>query len=127
MIYTDNGTDFISTSAALKQVNWETIIAHHMVTPSDGNLYLPLCSTVGWRWELLICTSKELSVRVLGCAYVAYKELLTILCDIESVIMINNCPLTYVSNNSEDLSPLTPSIFFPDNKQLSTPDLDDLD
>lgn len=53
-----------------------------------------------------------------------YEELLTILCNIESVI--NNSILTYVSNDSEDLSHLTPAMFLHD-KEFGTPDLDALD
>ncbi|XP_035220347.1 uncharacterized protein LOC118193377 [Stegodyphus dumicola] len=78
----------------------------------------------GW-WERLIRTTKNLIVRVLGQAAVNYEELLTVICDVEAVI---NCrPLTYVSNDSEDLLPLTPSMFLQDIKVSGTADLDTLD
>lgn len=45
--------------------------------------------------------------------------------DIESVI---NCrPLTYVPKDSNDLIPLTPSLFFQELKGHGKPDLDILD
>lgn len=50
---------------------------------------------------LLKCTS--------GKAALPYEEFETIICDCESVI--NSWPLTYVSENSKDLIPLTFSVF----------------
>ncbi|GFU32443.1 integrase catalytic domain-containing protein, partial [Trichonephila clavipes] len=62
----------------------------------------------GW-WERLVRTVKELLKRTLGRSVLTYDELYTVLCDCESII---NCrPLTYVSENPEELIPLTPSMF----------------
>ena len=68
----------------------------------------------GW-WEQLMRSTKELLVPVLGKLSVNYEELCTILCNAEAVL--NNCPLTYVSDDISDLAPLTPSMFFQDLKQ----------
>ncbi|XP_035214245.1 uncharacterized protein LOC118188021 [Stegodyphus dumicola] len=59
--------------------------------------------------------NEEFDCESLRQAAVNYEELLTVICDVEAVI---NCrPLTYVSNDSEDLLPLTtPSMFLQDIK-----------
>ncbi|GFV20204.1 integrase catalytic domain-containing protein [Trichonephila clavipes] len=44
-----------------------------------------------------------------GNAILTYKELLTVLCDYEAVV--NSRPLTYASEDPNDLIPLTPSLF----------------
>ncbi|GFY65942.1 integrase catalytic domain-containing protein [Trichonephila inaurata madagascariensis] len=49
----------------------------------------------------------------------------TIICDTENII--NQRPLTYVSDDVNDLIPLTPSMFLHDLKQEGIPDLDILD
>ncbi|XP_035226641.1 uncharacterized protein LOC118198969 [Stegodyphus dumicola] len=108
---------------SLKNKNkaWETL---HPIT---WKFIPPTAAWWGGWWERLIRTAKNLIVRVLGQAAVNYEELLTvIICDVEAVI---NCrPLTYVSNDSEDLLlPLTPSMFLQDIKVSGTADLDALD
>ncbi|XP_035214248.1 uncharacterized protein LOC118188025 [Stegodyphus dumicola] len=49
----------------------------------------------------------------------------TVICDIEGVI--NQRPLTYISEAVDDLTPLTPSVFLHDLKETGIPDLDVLD
>ncbi|XP_035232269.1 uncharacterized protein LOC118204053, partial [Stegodyphus dumicola] len=56
---------------------------------------------------------------------VNFEELLTVLCDVESTL--NNRPLTYIYDDSEELVPLTPSLFLQDIKQVGVPDLDYID
>ncbi|XP_035232353.1 uncharacterized protein LOC118204140, partial [Stegodyphus dumicola] len=108
-VYSDNGTNFVGNFAS-----------HHLEVHSAH-----CCWWWGGWWERLIRTAKNLIVRVLGQAAVNYEELLTVICDVEAVI---NCrPLTYVSNDSEDLLPLTPSMFLQDIKVSGTADLDALD
>ncbi|GFW42347.1 putative RNA-directed DNA polymerase from transposon X-element [Trichonephila clavipes] len=51
-----------------------------------------------------------------------YEELLTVLCDCESII--NSRSLTYVSEDSDDLIPLTPAMFMMSNVSLDMTDLD---
>ncbi|GBN74216.1 hypothetical protein AVEN_91125-1, partial [Araneus ventricosus] len=54
-----------------------------------------------------------------------YEELLTVSCDLETTI--NSRPLTYLSDEMEELMPLTPSLFLQDLKQTGVPDLDLVD
>ncbi|XP_035234142.1 uncharacterized protein LOC118205971, partial [Stegodyphus dumicola] len=121
----DNGTNFVGTSALLKKVDWVKVIAQETLHPITWKFIPPTAAWWGGWWERLIRTTKNLIVRVLGQAAVNYEELLTVICDVEAVI---NCrPLTYVSNDSEDLLPLTPSMFLQDIKVSGTADLDALD
>ncbi|GFW04050.1 integrase catalytic domain-containing protein [Trichonephila clavipes] len=55
-------------------------------------------------------------------AVLTYEELLTVLCDCESIV--NSLPLTYVSEDSDDLIPLTPAMFMMSNASLDVTDLD---
>jgi len=68
---------------------------------------------------------KQLLRKVLGRASLSYSELVTVLVDCESVI--NSRPLTYVSEDSEDLIPLTPSMFLMDIGKAGVPDFDLVD
>lgn len=54
-----------------------------------------------------------------------FEELLTVMCDIESVI--NSRPLTYVLEDSNRLVPLDTSMVLQELKGNCTPDLDTLD
>ncbi|GBO26151.1 hypothetical protein AVEN_52210-1 [Araneus ventricosus] len=73
-------------------------------------------------WERVVRVIKELLRRCRGDSILSFEELGTVLCECESVI--NSCPLTYVSENSDDLFPLTPSKFLIENRNFSTGDID---
>ncbi|GBM25595.1 hypothetical protein AVEN_181711-1 [Araneus ventricosus] len=121
VIYTDNGTNSAGTSKVLIKVDWEKVVSHETLNPINWKFIPP---TATW-WERLIRITKNLLVRVLEQTSVNYEELLTILCDVESV---TNCRLlTYISNDSQDLLPLSPSMFFQDIKESGVADLDLLD
>ncbi|GFY30691.1 uncharacterized protein TNCV_3118511 [Trichonephila clavipes] len=77
--------------------------------------------TAAW-WERLIRVFKDLLKRTLGNAVLTYEELLTVLCECESIVNIR--PLAYVSEDSDDLVPLTPAIFMMSNSSLDVADLD---
>ncbi|XP_054713646.1 uncharacterized protein LOC129223104 [Uloborus diversus] len=125
VVYTDNGTNFVGASRLLRKIEWKKVISLETLSPITWNFIPPTAAWWGGWWERLVRTTKELLVRVLGQASVTYEELLILLCDVESVM---NCrPLTYVSNDTEDLTPLTPSMFIQDIKFSGTPDLDLLD
>ncbi|GFS99473.1 integrase catalytic domain-containing protein [Trichonephila clavipes] len=77
--------------------------------------------TAAWR-EGLMRVLKDFLKRTLGNAVLTYEELLTVLCDCESIV--NSRPLTYVSENSDDLTPLTSAMFMMSNASLDVTDLD---
>ncbi|KAJ8887841.1 hypothetical protein PR048_014059 [Dryococelus australis] len=61
---------------------------------------------------------------MLGRASLGYEEVSTILCEVES--MINSRPLTYLSEDTEDLVPLTPAMFLQENRRTGVPAIDHL-
>lgn len=78
------------------------------------------CSMVG-----MIRLFKELLRWILGKATVNYEELLRVLCDCK--VVINSRPLLYITNESNDLMPLTPATFIPGSTTSETPYLDTID
>ena len=60
--------------------------------------------------------------KVLGKASLSYESMSTTLCDAEAII--NSRALMYVSEDSEDLMPLTPSCFLCETQEIGTPDCD---
>ena len=61
----------------------------------------------GGYWERLIGVTKSCLKKVLGRAYITLTTLQTMVVEIEAVL--NDRPLTYVSDDSQDPAPLTPS------------------
>ncbi|GFT11562.1 DUF5641 domain-containing protein [Trichonephila clavipes] len=75
----------------------------------------------GW-WERLVRVLKDLLKRTLGNDVLTFEVLLTVLCDCESIV--NSHHLTYVSEDSDDLIPLTPAMSMMSNASLDVADLD---
>lgn len=63
--------------------------------------------------------------KVLLRASLKYEELVTVLCDCECII--NNRPITYVSDDIKDAAPLTPSMFLHELPMSGVPELDTID
>ncbi|CAL1280117.1 unnamed protein product [Larinioides sclopetarius] len=81
--------------------------------------------------EIELFVNKAQEIMTKGCfnlrgwerkAVLTYEELLTVACDCESII--NSRPLTYVSEDSNDLVPITPAMFLMTNTSLDVTDLD---
>ena len=75
----------------------------------------------GGAWERLVRFVKELVCKVLGKALLPYQELATVLTTIEAVI--NSRPLTTVSDEERDLTPITPTYLALGISLFSLPDL----
>ncbi|GFW22791.1 transposable element Tcb2 transposase [Trichonephila clavipes] len=76
----------------------------------------------GGFWERLVRTVKELLRRTLGKAIFTYEELPIILCECEKVV--NSRRLTYLSEDMQDLTPITPARFLFEIPTADTKDLD---
>ncbi|UYV60553.1 hypothetical protein LAZ67_1001481 [Cordylochernes scorpioides] len=72
----------------------------------------------------MIRTIKEMLIKMLGHRKLKYVQLQTALCEIESII--NNRPLTYVSEDDNDLKPLTPNEFLQNGPESSFPEFENL-
>jgi hypothetical protein len=125
VIYSDNGTNFVGAENLLKTLDWELITQKLSVQRIQWKKIPPSAAWWGGWWERLIQMVKGLLKKVLGRASLKYEELVTILCDVEAVI--NSRPLTYLSEDPGDLSPLTPAMFIQDIQTVGVPDLDHLD
>ncbi|GFX38726.1 integrase catalytic domain-containing protein [Trichonephila clavipes] len=122
-IYCDNGTNVRGAINDLSKLNWSKIMEETRTPKILWKFIPPTAAWWGGWWERLVHTVKELLKRTLGRSLLKY-ELYTVLCDWESII---NCrPLTYMSENQEELIPLTPSMFLISNKNSNIEDIEEL-
>nr|XP_042910968.1 uncharacterized protein LOC107454670 [Parasteatoda tepidariorum] len=122
IIYSDNGTNFIGTNNSLKNINLERLKT--TFSPILWRFLPPTAPWWGGFFERLIGLLKRILRKVLGHTSLNYQEIETVLCDCES--QLNSRPLTYVSDDPDDLCPLTPDLFLKDTRTSSTTDLDRL-
>ncbi|GBM60247.1 hypothetical protein AVEN_248526-1 [Araneus ventricosus] len=124
IVYCDNGSNFIGASNYLKSVNWTEIAQFNSIRKI--RLFNPPTATWwGGFWERLVGVMKQILRRVLGKAFLSYEEMVTVLCDTESVI--NSRPHSHVSERDSELIPLSPNSFLQDFRQIGVPDLDEAD
>lgn len=75
----------------------------------DWKLNPPYAPHFGGVFEAMIKSAKKAIKAILGDADVSDEELQTAICGVER--LLNSRPITYVSSDPQDLSPLTPSHF----------------
>lgn len=121
-IYSDNGTNFVGTDNAFNKLDWDKIIAECCVRRITWKFNPPTGSWWGGFFERMVGALKQLLRKTLGRASLNYEELITILCDCESVI--NSRPLTYMSTDANEMEPLTPMMFLRDLPDNGVPDLE---
>lgn len=68
---------------------------------------------------------KRILRKILGKACLKYEEMSTVLCDCESII--NARPLTYLSEDPRDLTPISPNMFLQEVREIGVPDCDFID
>ncbi|GFT76163.1 integrase catalytic domain-containing protein [Trichonephila clavipes] len=122
VIYSDNGTNFRGAHGELSGIDWEKVLKLATIQRIIWKFNPPTAAWRGGWWERLVRVLKELLRRTLGNAILTTEELQTVLCDCESVS--NSRPLTYLSENSDDLVPLSPAMFLVENRNLDVPDID---
>ncbi|GBO10074.1 hypothetical protein AVEN_31986-1 [Araneus ventricosus] len=125
IMYTDNGTNFWGTSRTLSNLNLQEIIAECAIQNIKWHFNPPAAPWCGGWWERMICIIKQLLRNVLGRACVTYEEMVTLLCECESVV--NECPLTYLYDDPNELRAIKPPDFTQDIKGNETVDLDIVD
>ncbi|XP_055936577.1 uncharacterized protein LOC129966192 [Argiope bruennichi] len=124
-IYSDNGTNLVGTSNELKSVDWVKIQEYASVKKILWKFNPPSAPWWGGFWERIIGMLKSILRKILGKASLQFEELYTVLCDAEGII--NSRPLTYLSEDNEDLIALTPAMFLQDVKEIGVPDIDQID
>jgi len=79
IIYSDNGTNFMGTDRAFRQLDWEKFINNSAIERIDWRLNPPTAAWWGSWWEHLIRLLKQLLKQTPGRASLTYEELETVL------------------------------------------------
>jgi len=106
-------------------LDWETITRETAIQRITWKFNPPTAAWWGGFWERLIGVLKQLLRQGLGGASLNYEELSTLLCECESVV--NSRPLTYLSEDPQDLIALTPLMFLREQIEDRLPDCDVID
>ena len=122
LIYSDNGTNFTGTANAFNKLDWDKIVKHSSAIQIEWLFNPPSAPWWGGWWERLIGILKTILRKILGKASLSYESMVTTLCDAEAII--NARPLTYVSDDPDDLKPLSPSLFLQELREVGVPDCD---
>ncbi|GFS56475.1 integrase catalytic domain-containing protein [Trichonephila clavipes] len=122
IIYSDNGTNFVGSNSALNSIDWDVVISKANIQKIKWKFNPPSAAWWGGFWERMIQMLKQILRKMLGRASLYYEELNTVLCECDYVI--NSRPLTYISEDVNDLSPLTPAMFL---QEIETSDVTDID
>lgn len=109
IIYSDNGTNFRGTDNLFRKLDWSLIQEAETCKPITWKFNPPSGPWWGGWWERIIRTIKDLMTRSIGKGSLSRVEFATILKDIQEIL--NDRPLTYISEKTEDLEPLTPNLF----------------
>ncbi len=107
----DNGTNFVSTEKELKEAlkswNMQQIEQSLLQKWVKWTFNPPHGAHYGGIWERLIRMVKTVFRSVTSEQYLDEEGLQTVMCEVEAIL--NSRPLTSVSDNPNDLEPLTPN------------------
>ncbi|GFW22563.1 integrase catalytic domain-containing protein, partial [Trichonephila clavipes] len=109
IIYSDNDTNFRGAYNELVDIDWNEVSRYAEIQRITWKFIPPTAAWWGDFGERLVRTVKEPLRRTLGNAIFTYEEFLTILCECKKVV--NSPPLTYLSEDMQDLTPITPARF----------------
>jgi hypothetical protein len=108
-IFSDNGCNFVGSDSLFAQLEWSSIEKESGVRRIRWIFNPPTAAWWGGFWERLIREVKNLLKRMLGRARLSFDQLRTCLANIMSTM--NDRPLTAMTEDSNDLVPLTPAMF----------------
>lgn len=115
VVFSDNGSNFIGAQSELKELG--IFIRDHELTLTSGlckeevdwHFIPPQSPHFGGLWEAGVKTMKHHLKRVIHNMSLTFEHFYTLLTEIEAIM--NSRPLSTLSSNPEDLTPLTPSHF----------------
>ena len=106
LIVSDNATNFAGARRDPNELE-KVVRAGAQSYSSIGWLFIPPRSPNS-RWEAAVKSMKHHLRRVMANSILNYEEMTIIICQIEQVL--NNRPLMAVTNNPDDILPITPSM-----------------
>ncbi|UYV68055.1 hypothetical protein LAZ67_5002921 [Cordylochernes scorpioides] len=119
-IFSDNGTNFVGANYFFKQIDWKRVSNEEKVKRIEWKFTPPTAAWWGGWWERLIRSLKDILKRMLGTSTLTYQQLMNLLCHAEAVI--NGRPVTYVSDDSNDLVTISPSMFLQEQTDVEFPE-----
>ena len=132
-VFSDNGSNFVGANRQLTEffefmgsdANQQAVSNS---LASDGIAWTftpPYSPHQGGIWEALVKSAKFHLSRVVNDHSLTFEELTTLLCEIEAVL--NSRPLVSMSDDPDDLRPLTPGDFLIGHALVDPPPVDLLD
>ncbi|GFW62653.1 integrase catalytic domain-containing protein [Trichonephila clavipes] len=97
IIYSDNGTNFVRSNSALNSIDWDVVMSKANIQKIKWKFNPPSAAWWGGFWERMIQMLKQI---------------------------LRKISLTYISEDVNDLSPLTPAMFL---QEIETSDVTDID
>ncbi|XP_076810887.1 uncharacterized protein LOC143453439 [Clavelina lepadiformis] len=122
-MFSDNGSNFVGAERELHQgiQRWNKKQIHEFFCQKsiDWHFNPPLASHQGGVWERMIRTVRKILRSIAGERVFDEESLVTFMSEVESII--NNRPLTPVSDDPDDLSALTPMSILAGSLEPSLP------
>lgn len=126
-MYSDNGSNFVGSTTELSKAQ-EKAMKEQMeeiaaLLANDGvqwEFNPPTASHFGGIWEAAVKSMKYHLNRIVGSAHLTFKELITLLCQIECAL--NSRPICSLSDDPDDLNFLTPGHFIMGRNPATLPE-----
>lgn len=124
-LYSDNGTTFQGADKELRQafhdVMEDRTVRDYLANDGISWYFLPPASPhMGGLWEAGVKSVKHHLRRIVGAKTLTNEELGTLLCQIEACL--NSRPISPMTNDPEDFTPLTPGHFLTGALLLAVPE-----
>ena len=105
-IYSDCGTNFRGTTSELN-IQTRRVNEYASNKKITWHFNPPAAPHMGGVWERIVRTVKKVMFDMIKNTVLTEFQLMTIFTEVEAIV--NNRPLTYLSDNPDDLEPLTPN------------------
>lgn len=128
IVWSDNAKNFVGGASKIRELqkafNSNKVQISNFLVSQDvtWKFITPRSPHEGGIWEAAIKSTKFHLRRVLKDSHLDYESLLTVLTQIESVL--NSRPLSLLSSDPDDLTPLTPNHFLLGRSLLTLPEVD---